>query len=421
MKKIYSLIACLLAFSQMEAQWAQVYETTETNFYTLYALDKERVFLGSEMPAVHRSHDGGSSFDLSELQEFGFVQSIAFEDQHIGYAGGGCYFPFDACPGNTFYRTEDGGVTWDTLLSNMQIGVFVEIEALGNGNVFAISDYGGMYHSPNGGLSWQPVLVQNTNSPVFGHMQFLDAQRGFVSTRTVLSANNSVERIHYTSDGGSNWATVFEVETFPNTILDFHFTDVQHGIIAVPGGKLLLTNNGGADWTEQIFGAANEQPTDLFFVGATTAYMSSFIQTDNHSRIYRSTDGGNTWAVDMEMDSTYIGKLYFVDKENGWALSDYRKLIRRTGIDAVSGVEDAKPWLVYPNPTGNYFTLRNGAQEMGHSLQISDAQGKLLKTLPLHLNDNTVSMAECRAGLYFLQAIDGQGKLVWRGKLVKGE
>lgn len=421
MKKIYSLIISLLAFFQLQAQWSQVFETTETNFYTLYALDKERVFLGSELAAVHRSQDGGSSFSISDLQEYGFIYSIAFEDQNIGYAGGGCYFPFEACPGNTFYSTADGGTTWDTLLSDMEIGVFTEIVAMGGGDIFAISDYGGMYFSPNGGLSWQPLLVENTNYPVFGHMQFLDAHRGFVSTRTVLSATNAVERLHYTTNGGANWSTIYEAESFPDNILDFHFTDAQNGIIALPGGRLLRTNNGGTDWSEQIFGATDEQPTDLFFVNANTAYMSSFIQAENHSRIYRSNDGGNNWAVDMEMDSTYIGKLYFVDKENGWALSDYRKLIRRTGIDAVQEDEEQAAWLVYPNPAGDYFTLRNSLITNGQTLHITNAQGQLLKVLPLNFADNSFSIAEYSAGLYLLRVVDEGGKLVWNGKLVKEE
>lgn len=418
MKKIYSFIICLTAFYQTHAQWAPIYETTETNFYTLYALDQQRVFLGSEIPAVHRSVDGGHNFSLSTLQAYGFVHSIAFENANIGYAGGGCYFPFDQCPGNTFYRTADGGQNWDTLLSDMNIGVFTEIAALGNGDLFAISDYGGMFHSLNGGLSWQPVLVQNTNYPVFGHTQFLDAQRGFVATRTVVSAMNAIERLHYTSDGGANWATVYETESFANYILDFHFTDTQHGVVAVPGGKLLRTSNGGSDWTEQSFGAPDEQVTDLFFVNANTAYMASFQQMVNRSRIYRSNDGGTNWALDVEMDSSFVGKLYFVDKENGWALADYRKLLQRTGIDAVGEGTTALSYQLFPNPAVAFFTLTSPPAQFGQTLLVSDAMGREIRAVPLSPGDNQISLEGFGAGLFFLRVLDEAGQVRWAGKLV---
>jgi len=419
MKKIYSLSIALLAFFQTQAQWVPIYETTETNFYTLYALDKERVFLGSEIPAVHLSNDGGSSFSLAELQPFGFVQSIAFENDLIGYAGGGCYFPFDQCPGNTFYRTEDGGTTWDTLLSDMNIGVFTEIAALGGGNLFAISDYGGMFHSPNGGLSWQPVLVQNTNFPAFGHMQFLDALQGFVATRTVVSANNAVERLHFTADGGANWSIIYEVASFPIQIIDFHFTDAQHGVMAVSGGKLLHTVNGGTNWSEQVFGSSDEQVTDLFVVNTNTAYMSSFQQMSNQSRIYRSNDGGGSWIVDMELDSSFIGKLYFVDKENGWALANYRQLLQRTGIDAVDETGAAIPFKFFPNPISELFTFQNPSKEPGLSLLVNDAMGHSLKTVTLSQGDNRVSLVGIVAGFYFLSVINEDGQIIWKERLVK--
>lgn len=419
MKKIYCLTISLLAFFHSQAQWAPIHETTETNYYALYALDKERVFLGSEIAAVHRSSDGGTSFSLAELQDYGFVQSIAFENGQIGYAGGGCYFPFDQCPGNTFYRTEDGGITWDTLLSDMNIGVFTEIAALGNGNVFAISDYGGLSHSTNGGLGWQSVLVQGTTFPVFGHLQFLDAQRGFVSTHTVLSSNNVIERLHYTTDGGTNWATIFEQQNPPSSILDFHFTDAQHGVVAVPGGKLLLTDNGGTDWTEQIFGTPDEQVSDLFFVNENTAYMSTFKQAENQGRIYRSNNGGSSWAVDLELDSAFVGKLYFVDKENGWALTDFRKLYQRTGLDAVAEHTTPPAFGLFPNPAKEGFLLINPTKVPDQTLLLTDAWGRRLKSLPLLSGENKVPLTGCSNGLYFLQVVDRNGHVIWNGKVVK--
>ncbi|MBA2422630.1 MAG: T9SS type A sorting domain-containing protein [Chitinophagales bacterium] len=70
----------------------------------------------------------------------------------------------------------------------------------------------------------------------------------------------------------------------------------------------------------------------------------------------------------------------------------------------------------YPNPATDYITIPTEPNEAA-KIEIHDAFGRLVMQSTLHLNQNTLPVAELLAGFYFL-TIDSKGKRV-AGRFVK--
>jgi photosystem II stability/assembly factor-like uncharacterized protein len=421
MKTFCTTSLFLLAFFQLHAQWEKVYEVTDNNFYTLYALDQQRVFLGAEFAGVYSSSDGGGSFTSQQLQPYGFVSSFSFENETTGYTGGGCYFTFDECPGNTIYKTENGGQTWTQLLGGMfDTGVFHSIATLGGGKIIAASDYGGVIRSEDGGETWAAVTLDTALGSYFQNkLQFVDEQTGFTQISFYINPGNQVKRIYKTTDGGDSWNIIFEDNDTGGKLIDFHFSDTQHGLILSVSGKLQRSTDGGLTWTEVTYGSELEAGIRIFSPTPLASYISSFVNETLTGRIYRSTDGGLNWAVDLELDSTYIGEIFFNDAGNGWAVAEYRQLYRRTGPNGVKNTLTEQGYCVFPNPAGGIFVLKKEATASGSRMRLSDALGRVVLKNPVKTGENYVDASALLPGVYFLEVLDEMGRRVWSEKVVR--
>ena len=419
MKTTLITVILLLSFAHLQAQWEKVYEVDNNNFYHLYATDSQQLFIGAENATIYHSSNGGD-FSSQQLQPFGFIHSVDFEDDMTGYAGGGCYFTFDDCPANTIYKTEDGGTTWVQILGNTtETGVFVSICAPGNGKVFALSDYGGMIRSDDGGDHWMPAEVDaQLENYLPGKLQFTSEQTGYIQVNKYVSATNKFQRLYKTTDGGESWNIIFEHNDGWDKILDFHFSDDQHGQILSPHGKVQRTSDGGATWTEVAYGSDLEEGKNIFSPAPLVSFLSSYDNTAKTGRIYRSTDGGTSWEVDLELDSTFVGPLFFTDEGNGWALAEWRQIYRRTGANIIGNPAEEAGISVSPNPASDFFMVKKEASSNGVTLQICNAIGQVLTQQALTAGDNHFDAQQYAAGVYFLKVLDKTGRKVWSEKII---
>lgn len=86
------------------------------------------------------------------------------------------------------------------------------------------------------------------------------------------------------------------------------------------------------------------------------------------------------------------------------------------GMEEHSAMETA---VVYPNPGRGGFTLLLNGPAINGSVQLHDAQGRLLSTTSLWQGQAQVSALECAAGLYHYRVLDGAGRPVASGRWMK--
>ncbi len=180
-----------------------------------------------------------------------------------------------------------------------------------------------LWHSSNGGRTWDNVtppganrpgtsLLAGTDQPIQG-AAFLSGTEAWVPIMTTTSASNSVtDAIYVTGDGGDSWTQVSSVSgggsqlTFLDATHGFDFVDA--GVAAGSSGMTLLaTASGGRAW-QVVASVTLESPTsDGLYAGCdktgagwvtpTVGWIGADCSGGRSLYFFRTTDGGLSWAA----------------------------------------------------------------------------------------------------------------------------
>jgi photosystem II stability/assembly factor-like uncharacterized protein len=180
-----------------------------------------------------------------------------------------------------FLKTTNGAATWDTVSSLPLLPIVTNVDVTRLAFVDSLTGWVttpyGIFKTSDGGMHWS---LQYQPQGIIINICAVDANTcyvGYYSNR----ANDQLDRISKTTDGGSNWDVVFSKDTGPNV---------------------------NAFW----------------FVSPDVGYMV------RERRIYKSTDGGVTWNIVVSINSAICGftDIYFTDVNHGWACSIQGQLLR---------------------------------------------------------------------------------------------
>ncbi|MCB0597086.1 MAG: T9SS type A sorting domain-containing protein [Lewinellaceae bacterium] len=201
----------------------------------------------------------------------GRITDIALHptDPNIIYAG--------ASVGGVFKST-DGGVSWEAVFENegaLSIGNIAlapsdpDILYVGTGEAngeFASGAFfgDGVYRSVNGGESWQYLGLENSQHIGRIVVDPQDPDRVFVAAAGILYGKDEHKGLYRTEDGGQNWEKVLFV----------------------------------SDSTSCIDVAMNPQNPDILYASTWERIRRPWQRSYGGvtSRLYRSQDGGDTWA-----------------------------------------------------------------------------------------------------------------------------
>lgn len=181
------------------------------------------------------------------------ISSLAQDprDPKIMYAGTGDSDANDA-RGLGMYKSTDGGKTWNLLPSTLTNGVFSSVPAIvitpDNSTIYAAT-FAGLQRSKDGGATWEKVLgagVGANNDRIY-NIQLGSDKRLYASTTSTI----------YKSTQGGNTGTWTALSGYPT------------------------------NWTRTEIAVAPTDPNILYAVGSVNG---------SGSNVYRSADGGATWA-----------------------------------------------------------------------------------------------------------------------------
>lgn len=265
-----------------------------------------------------------------------YLVDIFFETPMVGYTGG-----------DQIFKTNDGGNTWVVadqikFLSNLFVAPGDHLHTLDNEQA-KVRNY----------ANWatQSTLVPLDGGYVGpGDLFFTDTNTGYVTIKN---------KFFKTEDGGQTWATVTGAA---GLVLDqinvtLFFTDSTTGWV-VSGKNIYASNGTITQWTKATI--SSPQPDTLYSIfaaSATTIYSGASDGTvlkstdgglhfskvyqfpsavpgryhDLHfidaslgyacydNRVYKTTDGGGSWTVEVATDGDNIIEIHFLDKNHGWA------------------------------------------------------------------------------------------------------
>ncbi len=181
-------------------------------------------------PRIYYTDDGGGSWVVQPLPNFGCPRIIAFGDLERGWAVPSWY------DDGVVYRTEDGGAHWAVQgfpVPPVDVRSFVAID----GDV-AWAAYGGprLLYTNDGGKNWS--YVGTGSAAVLTTVSFPNAATGFAAGKGV---------IYKTEDGGRTW---FPIPGAPEIFWgDAAFGHAEHGLLTdLFGREIYLTRDGGASF-----------------------------------------------------------------------------------------------------------------------------------------------------------------------------
>lgn len=168
----------------------------------------------------------------------------------------------------------------------------------------------------NGGQSWE-ILYTDI---VFNDVHFINASEGWGIGRPYFEQDwNS---IFHTTDGGSSW----DIQLADTTVrYDILFVDSLYGWASGDAGTLMHTNDGGNTWQRQAEGEIVpwEPIFGVLFLNRLKGWAVGGLTWGIHT-----IDGGQTWERDSSLAE--VQKLIYTDSLHLWGISEWQEHVWRS-------------------------------------------------------------------------------------------
>ncbi len=172
-----------------------------------------------------------------------------------------------------------------------------------------------LYHSTDGGATWQ-----STNLPAGGIPLFISATTGWFTGST---AYNVPMKVYRTLDGGNSWQQqMFAAPTGTNgNTPDFSepiFFDSQHGVMLAEYFTVLqiyVTKDGGMTWSA----GSQFSIQDTSLLRAVQTHFGQSAWVDFGAVFYVTHDAGATWQQGNLPQGGGVSSMHFLSSTAGWA------------------------------------------------------------------------------------------------------
>jgi photosystem II stability/assembly factor-like uncharacterized protein len=273
---------------------------------------------GASRSSVSHTADGGQTWRSITLPVFA-VALITFADAQHGWMLADLDTA-DGEQGADILRTTDGGGAWAKVssaadqpgalpLSGRKTGLGFRDATVGWATLTGsfgppppAQDIRGFYRTQDGGATWQlaPLSLPTSLGPSGNYYAagllpptFFSPQVGALTVAVGSRAAGGVvaSLVYVTRDGGDTWAPTAPADTEPDAT---SLLDSSHWWITADTGAdgvLFSTADGGQHWANMTPGALFAHVSALSFASATQGWAIG------SAGLLRTTDGGHTWTV----------------------------------------------------------------------------------------------------------------------------
>jgi photosystem II stability/assembly factor-like uncharacterized protein len=287
---------------------------------------------------ILKTTDGGISWNNLTSPVTGDLpiwNSVFFTDELNGWIVG-----LASGPTPLLYKTNDGGINWipSSNLPASASGQTLNTIRFTNANFGLITATSGkIYKTTDGGINWDDISISNTGSPNPSTASYRGL--GIVNEQIFIAGatNNSI--LMRTTDGGSTWSRInmgsfgFPLVTAPFLQIDVNGNNV---LVASGGGYRLLSTNQGLNWNfSQIYPSTIFNSTQ-FSAAKISPDGSKYFLMGNFGIYADSVAGGGLWNrpytnIDFSAtNSKLLNSISFVNSNTAIAAGDAGIIYRTT-------------------------------------------------------------------------------------------
>ncbi len=256
----------------------------------------------------------------------GTIHDLFFLDSQNGYAVGYAF---------TFLKTQDGGKTWETG-NDLPGGYGYRVYFISENTGFVAITDEGLYKTTDGGTTWKQVLEKDN---FLVSLVFEGSENGWV-----LHSHGEVYR---TTDSGETWQLLSALPE--GTWWDLFFANAQTGFASGKYG-IMKTTDGGITWTNVL--NSDVFINDLWFNDSQTGWAAG-----DEGLVYKTTDGGNSWALVDTLPSGSLYNVRFLNAQTGYIINDSYGIFRSDDGGETWTFEPVFGLPMYYNPLGYLRTL----------------------------------------------------------------
>ncbi len=285
--------------------------------------------------SIFKTTNGGRTWNQLSYNSYGGnFSSVWFTDANTGFICGSS---------GTLLHTTDGGNTWQviTITAVGSSTSFNNITFVSAKVGYLTSTAGDILQTTDGGNTWARISTIPSDGGI-DRIYFRDSKNGYA-----LVGFNSAN-LYITADGGHNWnlqtvgsAGVFTALAFNNVATNLCLVGHAEGSgSTAQQGSVIYTGNGTGAWIQQSYLSSDNYVAGNLFANGTGYIFGStslktidggttwkplnitipygdylktgvFLNADtgfyaDDYNLYKSTDGGNTWALKNEDTSTPV-------------------------------------------------------------------------------------------------------------------
>jgi photosystem II stability/assembly factor-like uncharacterized protein len=307
-------ILLLLLFGplSLQAQWRKLALYNATFFNEVYFVNANYGWIAQFNGTVIYTTDGGSNWLSGTLPgaTFSSNRDLCFLSTSVGFCSGE----------DGIWKTTTGGASWTSIApASARPGYssscwFIDANTGVWGMGSCADTTVRFYRTTNGGTSWDSVSYGHSPDVAVGGMSYIAgtfyANGG--SGKFWSSTNNGASW-SYRSTGSGGWQE--DLISYGSTL--WGASANGSSCSSSGGGAVLRSTNGGVNWTLVPF------PTVVMW-GVSMYSATSGWSCGDGGRAFRTADGGLTWIEsDCGMNrADRVDDIHFTDSTHGWAVGD---------------------------------------------------------------------------------------------------